>query len=340
MRILRAHPGPLLGVAAFAALALVLTLMVAGTLAGDSGTDRTRLRAQFRDATGLAVGDDVRIAGVRVGRVVDTELVDGLALVTFEVDGRHVVDTGTTATIGYLNLMGERYVDLAQGTTAEPRPLRAGETIPVARTRPALDLGAMFNAFRPLFDALAPEDLNELAGSVVQALQGQGATVGELTHQVAALTQHLAGRDEVIGRVLDNLTLVLTTADEHRTEITDLIGDLGGLARGLAQDRRRLGFALTDASTLAVLVEDLADRADDPLVNDLVELRRLTENLAAEAPLLGRFLTAVPMQFAVYLRTLGYGSHLNVYVCTLRGQLPGLPAVDSFPGNRHTERCR
>ncbi len=341
MRILRSHPGAVLGVIAFTLMSLLLTALVAGTLAGDNNSERLRVRAEFRDATGLQAGDDVRIAGVRVGRVLDTELVDNLAMVTFEVDEEHSVDTATTASIAYLNLMGQRYVSLEQGPRQETtRGLRTDDLIPVGRTRPALDLTAMFNAFRPLFDALEPAELNLLAENIVAVLQGEGNTLSHLTQQVGQLSSHLAGRDDLIGSVLDNLTLVLDTTDEHRDEIVKMISSLGSLTEGLAKDRNKLGTALTDTSALAVLVEDLTDRIDDPLVDDLVQLRAVADHLSTETPLLAEVLAAIPVQFGVYLRTLGYGSHLNVYVCTLSGAAPGTPVVDLYPAAKHSERCR
>ncbi|MFS3130153.1 MCE family protein [Nocardioides sp. Bht2] len=340
MRILRAHPGPALGVAAFTALALLLTLLIAGTLAGERGQDPIRFRAEFRDATGLAVGDDVRMAGVRVGRVVDTELRNNLALVTFEVDSEQRVTESTIASIAYLNLMGQRYVALDPGARPQAERLTADAVIPVGRTRPALDLTAMFNAFRPLFDALQPGDINQLGENIVAVLQGQGGTVRHLTQQVGQLTQHLVGRDELISTVMTNLTTVLRTADAHRDEITGMVDDLGTLTRGLARDRNKIGGALDDVSALAVNVEQLLDSTDDALVYDLEALRSVSGHLADNSELLAETTTAAPKQFAVYLRTLGYGSHLNVYVCRLLAEIPGLPGVDVVPTGQHSARCR
>ncbi|CAM3307360.1 MlaD family protein [Nocardioides dubius] len=340
MRVLRAHRGAVLGVAAFTVLSLLLTALIAGTLAGERGEDPVRLRAEFRDATGLSVGDDVRMAGVRVGRVVDTRLDGNLALVTFEVDGAQQVTESTIASIAYLNLMGQRYVALEPGARPDAKRLPEDATIPVGRTRPALDLTAMFNAFRPLFDALQPGDLNQLAENIVAVLQGQGGTIEHLTQQVGRLTTHLVDRDALIGTVLDNLTTVLVAADTHRAEITGMIDDLGSLTHGLARDRNRIGGALDDVSALTVEVEDLLDATDDALVYDLAGLRDVGDHLAENAELLGDTVQAAPLQFGVYLRTLGYGSHLNVYVCKLLGELPGLPGVDIVPSSQHSARCR
>ena len=65
---LRRHRGAVLGVAVFAVIALVLTSMVAGTLSRAQRGDAMTVTAVFRDATGLRAGDDVRLAGVRIGR--------------------------------------------------------------------------------------------------------------------------------------------------------------------------------------------------------------------------------------------------------------------------------
>ena len=110
------HKGATLGVAVFATVSIVLTLMVAGTLSRSAGGDTITVTALFRDATGLRSGDDVRLAGVRVGRVSATRLGTGdqrgLAVVTLKVAADQDLAGNTIAAVDYLNLMGQRYVAL------------------------------------------------------------------------------------------------------------------------------------------------------------------------------------------------------------------------------------
>jgi phospholipid/cholesterol/gamma-HCH transport system substrate-binding protein len=50
---------------------------------------------------------------------------------------------------------------------------------------------------------------------------------------------------------------------------------------------------------------------------------------------------ALPVQLRTYLRTLDYGSYLNVYVCTLQLEVKGMAhGIDLGPGDRHSRRCR
>ena len=160
-------------------------------------------KAVFSDATGVAKGDDVRVAGVKVGSVKGIEIFDRTrALVTFKVDKDQQLTDGTNATIRYRNLVGQRYISLAQGVGG-PGVLKEGDTIPLARTNPALDLTVLFNGFKPLFAALSPADINKLSYEIVTVFQGEGGTLESLLSHTASVTSTLASRDQVIGSLID-----------------------------------------------------------------------------------------------------------------------------------------
>ena len=344
---LRRHRGAVLGVAVFALVAVVLTSMVAGTLSRAQHGDAITVTAVFRDATGLRAGDDVRVAGVRVGRVTGTRLGTGdergLAVVTMSVDADQRLHDDVTASVDYLNLMGQRYVALARpDRTARGGRLTDGARIPLARTRAALDLTAMFNAFQPIFDLLQPADINQLATNIVEVLQGQGPTMAHLLDQTAKLTSGIVDRDATLAKVVDNVTLVLDTTDEHRTEITRLVTGLASLTGGLAQDRDRIATSLDSIARLSATTADLVGEVRQPVV-DVADLSALWfRYLAQRRDLLVRTGAAVPRQLDTYLRTLGYGSYLNVYVCTLAAGGAGVPfKLDlGVTGNKHSTRCR
>src|SRR4051794_11018069 len=128
------------------ALATSVLVIMIGNL---SFSSKEEYRAEFVDATGVVKGDDVRIAGVKVGTVKDVSIVDRThALVTFDVESATRLTQATHATIRYRNLVGQRYISLADQIGAAA-PLHPGDTIPVSRTTPALDLTVLFNGFKP-----------------------------------------------------------------------------------------------------------------------------------------------------------------------------------------------
>lgn len=111
-RSLRATRWQLLGVAAFTALTLIATGMVLGTIRSGSLGPTHQYSAVFSDIAGLKKGADVRIAGVRVGKVTGFELDGGRADVSFEVSSDQVVGKDSIASINFLNLMGQKYLGL------------------------------------------------------------------------------------------------------------------------------------------------------------------------------------------------------------------------------------
>jgi phospholipid/cholesterol/gamma-HCH transport system substrate-binding protein len=304
----------------------VLAISIANTGVGSGD----RYHARFSDVTGLNVGDSVRIAGVRVGQVTDIAVTERrLARVRFTVQRGRTLPASTTATIKYLNLVGQRFIELGRGVGTPGRALPRGGTIPLDRTTPALNLTQLFNGFRPLFQALSPGDVNRLAGEIIQVLQGQGPTMESLLRTVASLTSTLAGKDQVIGQVIDNLNDVLETVNARGDRLADLIVTLRRLTSGLAADREPLGEAIDAMAELTGSTADLLQVGRPPLKDSIRELGRLSGNLADEGATVDRFLRRLPGKSEAIARLGSYGSWLNLYLC--EATLTGATYTDGRP---------
>jgi phospholipid/cholesterol/gamma-HCH transport system substrate-binding protein len=338
VHVIRNAPGPAIGVTAFAVVAVVMTMLVAGTLMKSSGTDPQEYHALFRDTNGLDKGDDVRMAGVRVGRIQDRELKDGMALVTFTVSGDQHIYGDSRAEINFLNLIGQRYLDITRGTSTSR--LSPGATIPVSRTSPGLDLTALFNAFKPLFDLLRPADVNKLATEITAVLQGEGPTINDLIAQTAKLTSHLAEKDEVIGRVITNVSTVMQTTAAHRKDLGVLIDQLSSLTHGLAGDRQQIGTALDSMSHLSIAMDDLARRTRRPLTTDISRINTLTTLVNKNGDILTKGLRGTPRLLDAYARSMSYGSWLNTYICSLSIRTPSGQTLDGRHAGGNTKACQ
>ncbi|WP_433615068.1 MCE family protein [Dactylosporangium sp. CA-139114] len=310
----------LLKLGAFATVTILLTALLAQTLGAFSGGG-TRYRARFADVTGLLAGDDVRIAGVKVGEVSDIRVADNrVAEVAFTVDDDIPLTTSVRATIRYRNLVGQRYVALSEGPGGG-QTLRAGQTIPQSQTTPALDLTVLFNGFRPLFTALSPQAVNQLAYEIIQVLQGEGGTVASLLRSTASLTGTLADRDAVIGRVVTNLNSVLSTLSDHRDDLDTTIAMLQQFVSGLAADRAAIGDALANASTLTGATASLLQDARPSLQADIDRLGTLSGTLNDNAGVIDKTLEGLPQRYSALTRVASYGSWFNFYLCDFDGQV-------------------
>jgi phospholipid/cholesterol/gamma-HCH transport system substrate-binding protein len=282
-------------------------------------------KAEFVNATGVVKGDDIRVAGVKVGIVKDIEIVDRTrALVSFTVDEDTAVTGGTFATIRYRNLVGQRYIALTQQIGDTGR-LPDNATIPVDRTKPALDLTVLFNGFKPLFQALSPTDINKLSYEIVQVFQGESGTLEGLLQHTASVTSTLADRDQVISDLIVNLNEVLDHVGDRDQQLSRLISSFRTLVGGLKDDRQAILGSLDEISDLSVETSSLLSGIRKPFVRDIKHLRAVAGNVDRNKAELDRALQVLPIKLEKVGRTAIYGSWFNFYLCEFQGRvkLPG-----------------
>jgi phospholipid/cholesterol/gamma-HCH transport system substrate-binding protein len=323
-----------------------VTVLATGVLAATIGNVRlggsTTYRALFTDATGLLHGDDVRIAGVRVGSVTSVEVTRrgsrSLALVSFDVDSDRPLAVSTRAQIRYRNLVGQRYIALSEGAGSS-RTLTQDGTIPLRHTQPALDLTVLFNGFKPLFAALNPDDVNAFAMEIIKTLQGEAGDVNSLLTHTASLTSTLADRDAVIGRTVDNLNEVLGTVDARDRQLSTLITELQRFVSGLAEDRRAIGASLTNIANLADATSQLVAQGRPAIRDDVKQLGRVTRTLDDNEQVVDGVLKRLPNKLNTITRTATYGSWFNFYLCDFEGRII-LSNVVAYTPNYHSSAAR
>jgi phospholipid/cholesterol/gamma-HCH transport system substrate-binding protein len=330
----------------FVAVTLLATGTLAATIANVQFGDKAHYQAIFTDVTGLAPGQEVRIAGVRVGEVTSIQVAPDRihAKVGMDVLKTSVLTQGTKATIKYRNLVGERYIALTQDVGGAT-PLRDGATIGLDHTQSALDLTVLFNGFKPLFAALSPKDVNELSGEIISVLQGEGGNVNSLLATTASLTSTLADRDAVIGRTITNLNTVLGTVDAHDSALKQLIDQLQRFVSGLAADRQTIGASLTNINSLTAQTADLLQLTRPSIKSDIENLRALTTNLnkPSNTAIFEKFLATSPAKIDQITKTGSYGSWFNFYMCDFSGtiKVPVGPAIQlGKPGGATAARCK
>lgn len=336
---------PLVKLIVFTVVTIAATAVLAISIANVDLSSTNSYTARFSDATLLLPGDDVRIAGVRVGQVEDVGIVDRTqAKVTFSVSDNRKLPASVTAQIKFRNLVGQRYVSLSEGVGGDPNAiLEPGGNIPLTRTRPALDLTELFNGFKPLFRALSPDDVNQLSYEIIQVLQGEGGTVESLLAHTASLTSAIADKDQVIGQVIDNLNGALDTINARGDKLSTLVVQVQQLVSGLAEDREPIGDAIEALGGLADTTSGLLDEAREPLKQDIAALGGLVGNLNDSEQVVEHFIQFLPEKTAKLTRTVSYGSWFNFYLCSMEGSV-GIPGIVTQPidvpiSSANHERC-
>jgi len=308
--------GPVVKSVIFIVVTVTLTTILGLSIAHTGVSATVGYQAVFRDVTGLNVGDDVDIAGVRVGDVTSISVYRrNEALVGFAVQAGRPLPASVTATVKYLNLVGQRYIELGQGTGPLNRTLPQGGTIPLAHTTPALDLTELFNGFQPLFQALSPGAVNQLSSEIIEVFQGESPNITALVASVGSLTTALSTRDQVIGEVIGNLNSVLHTIGSRSGKLSNLVTTLQELVSGLAADRVPIGSAISSIASLTSATAGLLQVARPPLRTDITQLGRVAGTLADNSGTVNAFLHTLPVKMSEIARLASYGSWLNFFMC-------------------------
>jgi phospholipid/cholesterol/gamma-HCH transport system substrate-binding protein len=320
--------GTIIRLSIFSLVLVFFTVMIV-VVFGQMRFDRTyAYTAEFSNISGLRQGQFVRASGVEIGKVSSLELTDGgkRVRVNFDVDRAVPLYQSTTAQIRYLDLIGNRYLELKRGEgEGAERSLPPGGLIPLAHTSPALDLDALIGGFKPLFRALDPDKVNTIATALVTVFQGQGGTINDILDQTAQLTNQIGERDQAIGEVIKNLNIVLDTTVKHRQQFDQTVNNLEVLITGLKNHAEPLAAGTAHISNAAGTVADLLGEDRALLHKTLNYLDQIQQPLIDQRVQLDDYLHKVPTALNMIGRGIGsYGDFVNFYACDVTLKINGL----------------
>ncbi|RWA20110.1 MlaD family protein [Mycolicibacterium brumae] len=234
------HSRNLVWISFFVVVCFMLTWMIYVTLRRDVEGPTHTYSAVFTDVTGLRAGSDVRMAGVRVGRVDDVELDGDIARVRFRVQAEQPVYADTKAAVVYQNIIGQRYIGLTKGDAGDTQTLADGAEIPLERTEGSFDVTVLLNGFEPMFTMLDADNRGNLSNALINALQGDSDSVVVLISETSRLAQTMAGPDQVLGDLIDSLNRVTENLADSGDELSGTLTQLRVVVAGLNARRDEL----------------------------------------------------------------------------------------------------
>lgn len=326
---------------AFAVVMSLVTVVLVMIFSQYRGGPANQYSAVFVDASGLRVGDTVRASGLRVGSVTNVALQpDKTVIVDFDADRSVILTTGGRAAVRYLNVVGDRYLELLD-QSGSTRLLPAGSQIPTDRTAPALDLDVLLGGLKPVIQGLKPEDINALTASLIKIMQGQGGTLESLFSRTSSFTNALADNRQLVEQMIDNLNKAMVTLSKDGDDFTGTLDRLHRLMKELADEREPIGTAIDSLSAGTTSLAQLLIDAGPPLTRTIGELGRLAPNLAAGNDKIDAALGKAPENYRKLARIGAYGSFLNYYLCGIQVRVSDLQGRTSvFPWvKQETGRC-
>ncbi len=276
--------------------------------------------AMFTEAGGLKVNDEVRIAGVRVGKVNDIELDNDQVAVTFKVD--HAADFGgdTRAAIKVKTILGSMFLALEPAGSGQ---LNEGATIPVDRTSSPYDV---VDAFQGLASTSEQIDTDQLADSLTTLADLTRNTPDEFRGALSGLSRlssNVAAKDEQLNSLLVNLERVSTVLDARDEDIIALMKDSDVLFRALVARRQAVHELLVSTTTLSKELTALIRQSREDLAPALAHLENVVAVLNKNEDNLDSSLRLMAPFYRVFANTLGTGPWFDTWIANF----PPVPQV-------------
>jgi phospholipid/cholesterol/gamma-HCH transport system substrate-binding protein len=273
----------------------------------------TTYTAYFTESAGLTPGNEVRVAGVTVGRVTGVSLAGNVVKVAFVVKNTWVGDASTVA-IDIKTLLGAKYLALDPVGGASQNP---ATPIPVSRTTSPYDVTQAFNELGQVFGQLNTAQLAKSLVTISQAFANTPPAVHESLTGLASLSQAIASQDTELYSLLQGTRKITATIASQDSEFQTLINDGNLLLAELRLQQQSIASLLTGTEQMATQISTL-------VTNDNAELGPLLDKLGQVTSVLQRNQSNLSKAFALlgpYSRvvgnTLGNGRWFDSYLCGL-----------------------
>jgi phospholipid/cholesterol/gamma-HCH transport system substrate-binding protein len=298
---------------AFVVVCLVFTGYLAFTIGNldirdPLGRNTYTVTASFDDITGLLMNDNVKVAGVVVGKVTSVSTDAGRAVVSLEIDNAHAdIPKDSSAAIRWRNLIGQRYIYLYPGESSEA--LEDGDVI--EKTASVIDLGELFNRLGPIVGSIDPAQVNDFLETITAALDGREDLVGQSLDDLATLTKGLATRDETIQRLITNLDTVAQTVNRRDAQIETMLKNLITLSDAFGDNTATLDAALVQLGSFGTELDSLLTTNADEIDRLLTNLAQVTDTVQGRLPQLDAALGGLAEASAAIFRAGNRGEFLN-----------------------------
>lgn len=319
--------GVLVKLGIFTVATLAVTIILASQI-GNFALLRARypIQAAFNDATGVASGDPVTLAGVKVGKVDGARVDHGIAIVKIAIDKSVKLPKTTRIEIRYRNLLGLRVVNLDPGSGTAPY-LAPGDLVPATQTEGPLDLDTIFNNLKPLLTGINPSDINALSEALVQAIAPRKGDIDAILRDTSKLLGTLSTKDQQIGSLVDGLSTVSTAVADQRVQLEQLLSNLAVIADTLAADSGQLDRVLVNLDTATGQLAKLVKTNRTSLERDIGNIAKLLELVRKHQADLVQILGNLDDVQRATLKAMSYGEWVNLYIPALC--LAGTPGCEN-----------
>lgn len=268
-------------------------------------------QAYFAEAGGLGAGDEVRVAGFRVGEVKKVELRGAKVLVTFQAKDVELTG-GTTAAIKVKSMLGQKFLSLD--------PLGGGDLsgpIPLERTTTPYDVNAAVSDFSTTLTEIDTQQLEKSFEALNTAFEDTPESVRTMVSGLTDLSRTISTRDTELAALFESTQGVTGSLADRNTELAALITDGSSLMAELQGRRDAVHDLVVGTSNLGIQLKGLVDDNDKTLAPALKKLDRVSAILTRNQANLDKALGMLGPYYRVLGSATGNGRWADAYLCGL-----------------------
>ncbi|MET9521637.1 MCE family protein [Streptomyces coeruleorubidus] len=270
--------------------------------------------AAFAEAGGLKPGDEVRIAGVKVGKVEEVDLDGDHVKVTFKIKDEPRFGTETGASIRVKTILGAKYLALHPKGRGRLEP---GSEIPLERTVPAYDVVQAFSDLTTTTEEVDTEQLAKALDTISTTFEDSPSEVRASIKGLSKISRTVASRDKALGELLDHANGVTGVLADRSGDFTALVEDGDKLFKEINKRRAAIHKLLKTSAALGIQLSGLVQDNEKEIGPALKGLNTVVRMLERNQAGLERSIKLLAPYVRVFTNTLGNGRWFDSYVQNL-----------------------
>lgn len=293
------------GIVNVAIVVILVAVAVWKLLPGTTG-----YTADFANASGITKGDDVRVAGITVGKVTGISLHRGVVHVEFTAKKDAAVTRDARAEIKLATILGQHYLDIVPGRGA---PLDAGGTIPLDRTKSAYTIDRFQVDANSAVQKLDDDQLSSAITTLSRNLNGNPDNTKAALRGIAQVSHTVASRDDQLRRLISSTRTVTDVVHDQQGNLMSLLSDSDKVAAMINQRRAAIELLLRSTRSMVHEVTLLVRDNQQQLRPTLIQLKTLMGTLVKNRSYLDHTLKAVTAQSRYFANATGNGPWIEVF---------------------------
>lgn len=288
---------------------VIVALVVGITMFGEADIGKRTYTADFAQAGGIRPGDKVRVAGVDVGEVGDTQLNGNQVTITMKVDNDVEVTSNGSAEIKMSTLLGQRYIDVSLGNS--PNPARDGV---IGETRVPYDLQKTIERGTPILSAIDGDSLGESIRTLNQQLAGAPAITKPTVDSLTEMSKIITNRRDQIDQLLNDTKTVTAIVNDNQAQLAIMVGQGRQLAEKITAREALVTRLLDGIAQVTNEARAVAAENQDRFAPIMANLNTISQGLEKNRTNLRKLLEILPITARVTNNAIGDGPYANAYL--------------------------